>query len=106
MNIKPTGSRVLVERLVATEIKTEGGIYLTPGLTYSADVPNGIQHIKEVDQASEPDAHQAKVISVGPDTKGVKEGDVVLVGKYAGVDLFKDRVSYIINEHDVLAIVG
>ena len=95
MKVKPLGDRILVEVLEAEEI-TKGGIVLP-------------------DSAKEK-PQQAKVTAVG---KGkvtedgkvipleVKEGDVILFGKYSGTELKIDnRNLLMLKEDDVLGIIS
>ena len=95
MKVKPLGDKVLVEVLEADEI-TKGGIVLP-------------------DTAKEK-PQQGKVVSVG---KGkisedgkvvaleVKEGDVVLYGKYSGTELkIDERNLLMLKEEDILGIVS
>jgi chaperonin GroES len=95
MKVKPLGDRVLVEVLEAEEM-TKGGIVLP-------------------DTAKEK-PQQAKVVSVG---KGkvtdegktvapeVKEGDIVLYGKYSGTELkIDERNLLMLKEEDILGIVA
>jgi len=94
MNLKPLGSRVLVEPIEAEEI-TAGGIVLP-------------ETAKEKPQ-------KGKVLSVGPgdrDEDGdrialdVKTGDVVLFAKYGGTEIKVDgKKLLILRESDLLAIV-
>jgi len=94
MKVQPLGDRVLVEILEAEEI-TKGGIVLP-------------------DTAKEK-PQQAKVISVG---KGkmvddgkivaleVREGDLILFGKYSGTELkLDDRNLLMLKEEDILGVV-
>ena len=95
MKVKPLGDRVLVEVLEAEEM-TKGGIVLP-------------------DTAKEK-PQQGKVVSVG---KGkvtdegktvapeVKEGDIVLYGKYSGTELKLDeRNLLMLKEEDILGVVA
>jgi chaperonin GroES len=94
MNLKPLGSRLLVEPIEAEEV-TAGGIVLP-------------ETAKEKPQ-------KGKVLSVGPgdrDEDGdrikmdVVEGDVVLFAKYAGTEIKIDgKKLLILRESDLLAIV-
>lgn len=94
MNLKPLGSRVLVEPIDAEEV-TAGGIVLP-------------ETAKEKPQ-------KGKVLSVGPgdrDEDGdriamdVKTGDVVLFAKYGGTEIKVDgKKLLILRENDLLAIV-
>jgi len=95
MKVKPLGDRVLVEILEAEEV-TKGGIVL----------PDTAQEKPQ----------QAKVSAVGngkisDDGKviplEVKEGDVVLFGKYSGTELkMEDKNMLMLKEEDILGIVG
>lgn len=105
-NIKPTGDRLLIERQKQKEVVLESGIVLTPGLKMENYNPSSrVQHLVEKTEEEEPDVQESLVIEVGPDVKGVKKGDYVLTTKYSGADLFKDRMTYLIKENDVLALV-
>ncbi|MEK7850200.1 MAG: co-chaperone GroES [Candidatus Omnitrophota bacterium] len=95
MNYQPLGDRIVIKPL-DPETKTKGGIVLP-------------DTVKEKPQ-------EGKVIAVG---KGkmldngtvqkpeVKEGDIVLYGKYSGTEVTtKDGEEYlIVREEDILAIV-
>jgi chaperonin GroES len=94
MNVKPLQDRILVKR-IAVEEKTAGGIIIP-------------------DTAKEK-PQEARVIAVGPGKylesgeirkPGVKEGDRVLFGKYAGseVKLHGDE-HIILREDDILAVI-
>ncbi|MGC6414044.1 MAG: co-chaperone GroES [Bacteroidia bacterium] len=89
VNIKPLADRVLIEP-VAAEQTTASGIIIP-------------------DTAKEK-PQKGKVVAVGsgkPDEPmTVKEGDVVLYGKYAGTEINVDGSDYLImKESDILAIV-
>jgi len=95
MNFQPLGDRIIIKPL-EPENKTKGGIVLP-------------DTVKEKPQ-------EGKVVAVG---KGkildngtlqkpeVKEGDIVLYGKYSGTEVTtKDGEEYlIVKEEDILAIV-
>lgn len=95
MNFQPLGDRIIIKPL-EPETKTKGGIVLP-------------DTVKEKPQ-------EGKVVAVGkgklldngnvhkPD---VKEGDIVLYGKYSGTEVTtKDGEEYlIVREEDILAIV-
>jgi chaperonin GroES len=95
MKVKPLGDRVLVEVLEAEET-TKGGIVLP-------------------DTAKEK-PQQGKVISAGKGKMAddgkvvpleVKEGDIVLYGKYSGTELkLDDRNLLMLKEEDILGIVA
>ena len=94
MKVQPLGDRVLVEILEAEEI-TKGGIVLP-------------------DTAKEK-PQQAKVISVGKGKMAddgkivaleVREGDLILFGKYSGTELkLDDRNLLMLKEEDILGVV-
>ena len=94
MNLKPLGSRVVVEPIEQDEV-TAGGIVLP-------------ETAKEKPQ-------KGKILSVGPgdrDEDGkhiqmdVSEGDTVLFAKYAGTEIKIDgKKLLILRESDLLAIV-
>lgn len=94
MKLKPLDDRVIVKPIPA-EAKTATGIYLPEGA-------------KEKPQ-------QGKVIAVGPgkplkDGKravlGVKKGDTVVYGKYAGSEVeIKGETHVILNERDLLGVI-
>jgi chaperonin GroES len=94
MNLKPLGSRVVIEPLEQEEI-TAGGIVLP-------------ETAKEKPQ-------KGKVLSVGPgdrDDEGkripmdVKAGDTVLFAKYAGTEIkLEGKKLLILRESDLLAII-
>jgi len=94
MNLKPLGSRVLVEPIDAEEV-TAGGIVLP-------------ETAKEKPQ-------KGKVLSVGPGDRDeggnriamdVKKDDVVLFAKYGGTEIKVDgKKLLILRESDLLAIV-
>lgn len=93
-SIKPLGDRVVVKPEVAEE-RTSSGIYIP-------------------DTAKEK-PQRGTVLAVGPGkvengTKvemSVKEGDVVLYGKYSGTEITIDSDEVLImRESDILGIVG
>lgn len=88
MKIKPLADRVLVQAALAEE--KVGGIIIP-------------------DTAKE-NPQRGKVIAVGQGTKDeamvLKEGDVVLYGKYAGTELENEGEKYLMmRQSDVLAVV-
>ena len=95
MKVKPLGDRILVKR-VEPEEKVKGGIIIP-------------------DSAKEKPM-EGKVIAVGQgktDENGkrvpmeVKNGDRVLIGKYAGTEFKEDDTEYlIVRESDILAKIG
>lgn len=89
VKIKPLADRVLVEPAAAEE-KTAGGIIIP-------------------DTAKEK-PQRGKVVAVGSGKKDepmeLKEGDIVLYGKYAGTEINVDGTDYLImRQSDVLAVI-
>ncbi len=89
INIKPLGDRVLVEPQEAEE-KTATGIIIP-------------------DTAKEK-PQRGKVVAVGKGTKEetmeVKNGDMVLYGKYAGTEINVEGKDYMMmRQSDILAII-
>ena len=89
MTVKPLSDRVLIEPVAAEEV-TVGGIIIP-------------------DTAKEKPL-RGTVKAVGNGTKDeamvVKEGDIVLYGKYAGTELEVDGVKYLMmRQSDILAIL-
>lgn len=87
--LKPLADRVVIEPMPA-ETKTASGLY----------IPDTAQEKPQ----------KGKIIAVGPGTKDeemkVKEGDLVLYGKYAGTEVSIDNVKYLImRQSDILAII-
>lgn len=90
MTIKPLADRVLIEPAPA-ETKTIGGIIIP-------------------DTAKEKPL-QGTIVAVGQGTKDeemiLKEGDVVLYGKYAGTELEHEGKKYLVmRQSDVVAILA
>ena len=90
MNIKPLADRVLIEPTAAEETTMSGII-----------IP---------DSAKEKPL-KGTVLAVGKGTKDeemlLKEGDVVLYGKYAGTEIELEGKKYLImRQNDVLAVLG
>ena len=89
LNIKPLADRVIIEAAKAEETTTSGII-----------IPDTA---KEKPQ-------KGTVVAVGPGTKDepttVKNGDVVLYGKYTGTEIKIDGTDYLImKESDILAVI-
>ena len=94
MNIKPLDDRILVKQVEA-ETKTAGGIVL----------PDSAQEKPQ----------RGKVVALGPGKMldsgergkmGLKKGDSIFYGKYAGTEVEVDGDEYVIlRENDVLAVV-
>lgn len=87
--IRPLADRVVVEPKEA-ETKTASGLYIP-------------ETAKEKPQ-------QGVVVAVGPGKKDepmeVKEGDVVLYGKYAGTEVsVEDKKYLIMKQSDILAVL-
>lgn len=89
LNIKPLADRVVIEPLPA-ETQTASGLY----------IPDSAQEKQQ----------KGKVVAVGTGKKDhsmtVKNGDIVIYGKYGGTELRIDGEDYLImREDDILAIV-
>ena len=89
VNIKPLADRVIVKADAAEEM-TKSGLYIP-------------------DTAKEK-PQKGTVMAVGPGKKdeptSVKEGDIVLYGKYAGTEINVDGEELLImRESDILAII-
>ena len=89
VSVKPLADRLLIKPMEA-EAKTIGGIYIP-------------------DTAKEK-PQRGSVIAVGKGTKDVtmelKEGDVVLYGKYSGTEITINDEDYLImKQGDVLAVL-
>lgn len=90
MKLKPLGNRIVVEPLTEEET-TKSGIIL----------PDTVDKEKKA---------EGKVLAIGDGAKiqrrGLKEGDTVLFGKYAGEEVKFGEVEYkILSDEDVLAVV-
>lgn len=90
MALKPLGDRVIVRPSKAEEM-TKAGIVL----------PDTVEKEKK---------EEGEVVSIGNGDKitklGLKAGDRVLFGKYAGEDVTVEDVEYkVLEEKDVLAVV-
>lgn len=90
MKLKPLGDRVIVKPSLDEEV-TKAGIVL----------PDTVEKEKK---------EQGEVVNVGNGEKvmklGLKPGDIVMFGKYAGEDVTVDDVEYkVLEEKDVLAVV-
>ena len=94
MAVKPLEDRVLIKQSDAEEV-TEGGIVLP--------------------DAAQEKPHRGKIAAVGPGKlldsgkrgkMGLKKGDEVFYGRYAGTEVKINREDYVIlRETDVLAVV-
>jgi len=90
MKLKPLGNRVVVEPLTEEET-TKSGIIL----------PDTIDKEKKA---------EGKILAIGDGEKitklGLKVGDKVLFGKYAGEEVKVEEVEYkILSDEDVLAVI-
>lgn len=88
--IKPLGDKVVIKRVEAEE-KTQSGIILTG-------------NAKEAPMVAE-------VMAVGPGTDDVKMelkvGDMVIFSEYAGTEIKREGVDYIIiSQNDILATLA
>lgn len=85
MKIQPLADRVIIEPVEA-ETKTASGIIIP-------------------DTAKEK-PHKGRVIAIGTDPLTVKEGDLVMYGKYSGTEISVEGKPYLImRETDIYAIV-
>jgi len=90
MKLKPLGNRVVVEPLTEEET-TKSGIVL----------PDTVDKEKKA---------EGKILAIGDGDKitklGLKVGDKVIFGKYAGEEVKVDKVEYkILSDEDVLAVI-
>ena len=90
MKLKPLGNRIVVEPMAEAET-TKAGIIL----------PDTVDKEKKA---------EGKVIAIGDGEKiqklGLKKGDKVLFGKYAGEEVKVDEIEYkILSDEDVLAVI-
>ncbi len=90
MKLKPLGNRVVVQSLTEEET-TKSGIIL----------PETVDKEKKA---------EGKILAIGDGEKitklGLKVGDKVLFGKYAGEEVKLDDVEYkILSDEDVLAVI-
>ncbi len=96
MNIRPLQDRVIVER-IEEESTTAGGIIIPD--TVSKEKP---QEGKIIAAGKGKVTPEGKVLPLD-----VKEGDLILFGKYAGSEIKVDGVEYLImREDDILGVVG
>jgi len=90
MKLKPLGNRVVVES-ISEEETTKSGIIL----------PDTVDKEKKA---------EGKIIAIGSGEKiqklGLKVGDKVIFGKYAGEEVKVEEVEYkILSDEDVLAVI-
>lgn len=90
MKLKPLGNRVVVEPLTEEET-TKSGIVL----------PDTVDKEKKA---------EGKILAIGDGEKitklGLKVGDKVIFGKYAGEEVKVEKVEYkILSDEDVLAVI-
>ena len=90
MKLRPLGNRIVVQPLSEEEV-TKAGIIL----------PETVDKEKKA---------EGKVIAIGDGEKitklGLKVGDKVIFGKYAGEEVKVEKVEYkILSDEDVLAVI-
>jgi len=90
MKLRPLGNRIVVQSLTEEE-KTKSGIIL----------PDTVDKEKKA---------EGKIIAIGDGEKiiklGLKVGDKVIFGKYAGEEVKVEEVDYkILSDEDVLAVI-
>ena len=91
MKLRPLGDRVVVEP-ISEEETTKSGIIL----------PDTVDKEKKA---------EGKIIAIGDGEKikalGLKVGDKVIFGKYAGEEVTVDKIDYkILTDEDVLAVIN
>lgn len=82
---RPRADKVLVDLKTMSD-RTEGGLFIP-------------------DQVKEKAGNFGKVISVGPDVEGIRRGDIIVFGKYAGTkvkDMMTDGEYLVVADEDVL----
>ena len=94
MKLRPLNDRVIIQRS-GDEEKTAGGIYI-PDTAKEKPVQGKVLAVG-----------QGKLKEDGTRTPlNVKEGDLVLYGKYSGTDVkFKDEEFLVLREEDILAVI-
>lgn len=101
--LKPTGSRVLIEKPKPEAKTTASGIIL--------DLPdklvenNHTQQIVEKEIEDEHNVYVGIVLAVGPEVKDIKPQDRVCLGKYSGAEVEKNSRIYIVNVADIVATI-
>ena len=101
--IKPTLDRILVERLKEENVTKSGLLIDAASAGVKIGETGNLEETEHDEAAAEP-AFKALVITVGPDTKTVKKGDIVVVSKFSGLALETKFPRYLlIRELDVLA---
>ena len=90
MKLRPLGNRIVVESLTEEETNKAGII-----------LPDTVDKEKKA---------EGKVLAIGDGEKitklGLKVGDKVIFGKYAGEEVKVDEVEYkILSDEDVLAVI-
>ncbi len=90
MKLKPLGDRLIVKPAEKETMTKEGII-----------IPDTVEKEKK---------EEGEVVSIGNGEKiiklGLKPGDKVLFGKYAGEDITVDKIDYkVLEDKDVLAVV-
>ena len=95
MKVRPLADRVLIKRLESEE-KTKGGIII-PDTTKEKPIEARVAAVGS-----------GKVLKNGKVRPlEVKEGDRVLIGKYAGTEVKVDGVEHVIlSEDEILAVLG
>lgn len=94
MKLRPLNDRIIVKRM-EEETRTASGIII-PDTAKEKPIQGSVVAVG-------PGKTKEDGTRVAPD---VKEGDVVLFGKYAGNDVkFKDEEYLILREEDILAVI-
>lgn len=100
INYKPLGSRVIVRIISKTEVKIAG---------QTLTIARGVNKYGSASKEWEDTVLSAEVIKVGPDSKDIAGGDVVILPGYAGKWIDSDiagsaETHRIVDEADILAI--
>ena len=100
-NLKPTSTRVLIEKPKPQVKTTASGIVLDLGQKLVEK--NRSQSLEDKEIEDEHNMYEGIVIAVGPDVKGIKAKDKVYLNKYAGFEVEKDSRIYLVDQKDILA---
>lgn len=99
--IRPTGTRILVERHVP-EITSASGIVLDAGLVRVGEDSKRGGFIEEKSQEEDDDLFIVKVLAKGG-VSGIAIGSLGLLPKYRGIDINKDRKYFLVDWTDLVA---
>jgi len=83
MKLVPLRDRIIVEKIISAEEKTEGGII----------IPDNAQ----------PPFIKANVLAVGPETKSLQEGDIVVIARFSGTEVkHNGKLVTVLDEPNVM----